>query len=275
MPDTKIFDLPSKTVASSDIVPVVDSAGAATSRVTAGQIAALGGGAPATHASSHAAVGGDPITPASIGAIAEGDSRLTNARTPNAHASSHASNGSDPVTPAAIGAAEASHAHTLVNVSDAGTAASRNVPASGDAGASQVVLGSDTRLTNSRAPTTHASSHAIGGTDYIPPVCLSPAAISVSQNNYGPGLADVLYLTSSSNISITGLSSSGIPDGHPVMLINANAAGGGTITLPAESSSSLAANRFRPASGASVLLSPDGGSVLAVYHAAISRWRLL
>lgn len=275
MPDTKIFDLPPKTVATSDIVPVVDSAGVATSRVTAGQIAALGGGTPSLHAATHATGGADPITPAAIGAIAEGDSRLTNARTPNAHASSHASNGADPITPAAIGAAAASHTHVLANVSDAGTAASRNVPASGDAGATQVVLGSDTRLTNSRAPTTHASSHAIGGADYIPPACISPTAISASQNNYAPGLADVLYLTSTGNVTITGLSSSGIPDGHPIMLINVNAAGGGTITLPSESSSSLAANRFRPASGASVLLSPDGGSVLAVYHAAISRWRLL
>ena len=36
-----------------------------------------------------------------------------------------------------------------------GTAATNNVPASGDASALQVVLGSDTRLTNSRVPVTH------------------------------------------------------------------------------------------------------------------------
>lgn len=40
------------------------------------------------------------------GTVAEGnDSRLSNARTPTAHASSHAAGGSDPITPASIGAA--------------------------------------------------------------------------------------------------------------------------------------------------------------------------
>jgi hypothetical protein len=41
---------------------------------------------------------------AAAGLVAEGDSRLTDARTPTAHASSHATAGSDPVTPIAIGA---------------------------------------------------------------------------------------------------------------------------------------------------------------------------
>lgn len=41
MPDVKIDALPPKTVASTDIVPVVDAAGTATSRVTAGAIAGL------------------------------------------------------------------------------------------------------------------------------------------------------------------------------------------------------------------------------------------
>ena len=48
---------------------------------------------------------------------------------------------------------------TLATISDAGTAASRNVAATGDASSTQVVLGSDTRLTDARAPTSH--THAI------------------------------------------------------------------------------------------------------------------
>jgi hypothetical protein len=51
-----------------------------------------------------------------------------------------------------------SHTHTLSQVTDAGTAAALNVPASGDAASGEVVKGSDTRLTNSRAP-----SGAAGG----------------------------------------------------------------------------------------------------------------
>lgn len=49
---------------------------------------------------------------------------------------------------------------TLATISDAGTAASRNVAATGDAGSTQVVLGSDTRLTDARVPTAHTHTGA-------------------------------------------------------------------------------------------------------------------
>lgn len=48
-----------------------------------------------------------------------------------------------------------------------GTGATKDAPASGDATAGQVVLGSDSRLTNDRTPTTHATSHGPGGTDVL------------------------------------------------------------------------------------------------------------
>jgi|GEM_PF-6798731 len=48
-----------------------------------------------------------------------------------------------------------------------GTAASKDVPTVGNATSGQVVLGSDTRLTDSRTPTTHASTHVTGGSDVI------------------------------------------------------------------------------------------------------------
>lgn len=47
------------------------------------------------------------------------------------------------------------HTHSLFSITDAGTAASRNVPASGDAATNEVVLGSDTRLTDARTPVAH------------------------------------------------------------------------------------------------------------------------
>jgi hypothetical protein len=47
------------------------------------------------------------------------------------------------------------HAHTLADVTDDGTAASRNVPATGNASSTEVVLGSDTRLSDSRTPLAH------------------------------------------------------------------------------------------------------------------------
>lgn len=48
-----------------------------------------------------------------------------------------------------------------------GTVGPYNVPAAGDATSGQVVLGSDTRLTNSRTPTAHASTHGAAGSDPI------------------------------------------------------------------------------------------------------------
>lgn len=44
------------------------------------------------------------------------------------------------------------HTHSLSQITDAGTAASKDVAASGDASSTQVVKGNDTRLTNSRTP---------------------------------------------------------------------------------------------------------------------------
>ncbi len=56
-----------------------------------------------------------------------------------------------------------------------GTASVYNVPAAGNATSGQVVLGSDTRLTDSRTPTAHASTHTSAGSD---PLTLSQSQIT-------------------------------------------------------------------------------------------------
>lgn len=56
---------------------------------------------------------------------------------------------------AALQAAPPAHTHPLAAITDAGTAAARNVPAAGNAGGAEVVLGSDTRLTDARVPAAH------------------------------------------------------------------------------------------------------------------------
>ena len=107
------------------------------------------------------------------------DARLTNARTPSAHKSTHASGQADALTPADIGALATNGASTANTVAfsvagtrtnvasgethatlmgkimkwftDLGTAAFKSIPVSGNAAATEVVMGNDTRLTNARS----------------------------------------------------------------------------------------------------------------------------
>jgi hypothetical protein len=53
------------------------------------------------------------------------------------------------------GKAATTHTHTLSSITNAGTAAALNTPASGDAATNQVALGSDSRFTNARTPLAH------------------------------------------------------------------------------------------------------------------------
>lgn len=97
------------------------------------------------------------ISPSAITgtAVITTDARLSDARTPTAHASTHGVAGSDPITIA------------NTQITGLGTASTRDVASSGDASATQVVKGDDTRLTNSRTPTAHAASHAAAGSDAL------------------------------------------------------------------------------------------------------------
>lgn len=111
---------------------------------------------PALHAAMHSQDGGDPVTPAAIGAVPA--SRLADSPkaagvpvldgnghlpaemiagrvTPAVHAASHAKGGADAITPTSIGA----------------------------------VSSNDSRLSDARTPTSHAVSHAVNGSDAITP----------------------------------------------------------------------------------------------------------
>ena len=120
----------------------------------------------------------------------------------------------------------------------------------------------------------HASRHQTGGADAINPVIVTPGSLSTSQNNYDPGTCDILRLSSSTAIDITGLVAPSV-DGAMRLVINTNASGGANITLKHESASSTAGNRFRSVTAADIVLLPDGGSVTLTYSNAISRWRIL
>jgi|GEM_PF-6254648 len=55
----------------------------------------------------------------------------------------------------------------LTGLPTLGTSAAKDIPATGNASSSQVVYGTDTRLSDARTPSAHASSHKSGGTDAV------------------------------------------------------------------------------------------------------------
>ena len=160
MANRKISQLPEATTASSDdIIPVVDTSDSTTKKIQVSNLLA------------------DQITEAErtkLTGIAEGatanqtDEYLLNRA--NQTGTQLASSISDfntqvtqVITSGGGGATDAdlrdrsthTGTQTLSTISDAGTAAGLDVPTAGNAGASEVVKGNDTRLTNARTPTSH------------------------------------------------------------------------------------------------------------------------
>lgn len=117
MPDVKISELPARSPQSTDLVPLIDSGATQTFKATAGAIAALGGGPPASHLhgqiTNAGAIGTTanlPVITGASGVLQAGafgtaantfcqgdDPRLSNPRTPTTHANTHASTGADAI----------------------------------------------------------------------------------------------------------------------------------------------------------------------------------
>lgn len=77
-----------------------------------------------------------------------------------------------------LGGTAASPTVLKTNGTAFGTAATKDVAATGNASTAQVVKGDDTRLTDSRTPTAHTSSHATGGSDALSASDIGAAAAS-------------------------------------------------------------------------------------------------
>lgn len=112
-----------------------------------------------------------------------------------------------------------------------GTASTANVPATGNAGTSEVVKGDDTRLTNSRTPSAHASTHAAGGTDPVTLSLGSQVSGTLGVGNGGTGQASytdgqLLIGNSTGNTLAKGT----LTSGNGIAVTN----GAGTISLAAD-----------------------------------------
>lgn len=86
-----------------------------------------------------------------VASITDLNSTLAAAYAPLVH--THAISSTTGLQAALDGKAALVHQHTVSAITDAGTAATRDVPATGNATSTQVVLGSDTRLSDQRTPT--------------------------------------------------------------------------------------------------------------------------
>jgi len=95
----------------------------------------------------------------------------------------------------------------------------------------------------------------------------SPAGLTGNANDYDPGNYDILRLTLTQDLAITGIS--GGKKGRYLELYNAN--GGFQLTIPSESSASAAANRVVTPSGQDIVVFPKGRAKL-YYDAIIERW---
>lgn len=227
MSTKKISELPSGSAGANAIVPATNAAGTTTQKVTLGSIAALGGGPPAAHKTSHATGGTDALSAADIGAAASSHSHaisdvtglqtaLDGKQASGSYAASSHSHAISDVTglqtaldgkQASGSYAAASHSHEIADVTGLQTAldgkqaagsyaaASHNQAWStitstpttlGGYGITDAVGSSDSRLTDSRTPTAHKTSHATGGSD-----ALSAADIGAASATHAHSASDI------------------------------------------------------------------------------------
>lgn len=128
--------------------------------------------------------------------------------------------------------------------------------------------GNDSRLSDSRTPTSHASTHQTGGSDAVANVVSSPSQITADQNDYALPAADIVRLDANAARNITGFAAG--TSGQAVLLINV---GSYAITIKHQSTSSSAANRVVVSWAGDYVMDANGGAAVLVYDSTTSRWR--
>jgi hypothetical protein len=319
MADIKISALPTAgSVTTADIV--VLNQGGTTKTASVDLIRGASGSGTVTSVVGGTGLDGGTITSsgtlsvkygAIAGTAAQGnDARLSDSRTPTPHASTHSEGGVDPITPASIGAATtaqlasyattaqlAGYTPTSRNISS-GTGlsgggdltADRTLSVSYGTTAGTAAEGNDSRLSDSRTPTAHASTHAAGGSDPITPASIGAASTSQLANyvpttrsvSSGTGLTGGGDLSGDRTLSVLfGTTSGTAAEGNDSRIVNATPntrtitagtglSGGGdlsanrTIDLDIASASDLGGIKVGTGlsiDGSGVLSATGGGSV--------------
>ena len=185
-----------------------------------------------------------------------GDSRLTNARTPTSHTHVAADVTDSTATGRTILTSSAAASRTTLGL---GTSSVLDVPAAGNATSAQVVLGTDTRLTDSRTPSahTHIADNITDATTYGKQL-LQAASVAIQRGYLGLGTSALLDVASSGNATsgqvvkgndtrltdartpTTHVHSYGdITSGYPALTSAQNVLSGSTVSLNATTWTSL------------------------------------
>ncbi len=189
------------------------------------------------------------------------DGRLSNARTPTAHGATHGSAGTDPIPNGALSQAQVANLTTdlagkvpttRIVAAGSGLTGGGNLSAdrtltvdfapSGAGSSTQAVMGTDSRLSNARTPTTHAATHEFGGSDEV--------QLEVSQvTNLS------LYLDAKANETIeiiagTGLTGGGTLEANRTLTVDFATSGGGTSNQAVRATDTRLTNSRTPTGAA-------------------------
>lgn len=185
-------------------------------------------------------------------------------------------------TAADVGAASEVHSHVAADVSDFTTVANV-VSVNGKTGVVSLVVNDLTAAASVHGHvaadvsdlTTVANVVSVNGqtgvvtvTGGVTAASVTTKALTVNENDYDAGVADIVRLTPSANVTLTGLA--GGSDGVVRVLYNV---GTHVVTLATGNTNSVETNRFSIVSGNAVL--SEGDSASAWYDGTSQRWRVL
>jgi hypothetical protein len=135
---------------------------------------------------------------------------------------------------------------------------------------STACVGNDSRLSDARTPTAHASTHQTGGADAVASVVVTPSSLTADTNDWSIGTGDIFRVAGTAARNITGIAAG--TSGQAILLVNV---GSFALTLRHQNASSTAANRFTVPWAGDCVLAANGGAVVLVYDSTSSTWRVV